>query len=60
MFHRDDKKPIKCTAKEIQELDALNYKNKEAFFERCGMPKPLNIDLKKLPSRTPIFMEKYE
>jgi GLPGLI family protein len=60
MFHQNDKKPIKSTAKEIQELDALNYKNTEAFFERCGMPKPLNIDLKKLPSETPIFMEKYE
>ena len=60
MFHQNDKKPIKSTAKEIQELDALSYTNPNAFFERCGMPKPLNIDLKKLPSRTPIFMEKYE
>ena len=60
MFHQNNKKPIKSTAKEIQELDALSYTNPNAFFERCGMPKPLNIDLKKLPSRTPIFMEKYE
>ena len=60
MFHQNDKKPIKSTAKEIQALNALEYTNPDTFFDRSGLPKPLNIDYKKWPSKTPIFMEKYE
>jgi hypothetical protein len=60
MFHQDDKKPIKSTAKEIQELNALKFTNFDAYCDRSGLPKPLNLETKNRPSKTPIFMEKYE
>ena len=60
MFHQNDKKPIKSTAKEIQELNALKFTNFDAYCDRSGLPKPLNLETKNRPSKTPIFMEKYE